>query len=39
MSLYRVGGEARQAAPEILDIDVVDGVHNFVLEGIVDRFE
>ena len=36
---YGAGGEARHAVPEILDIDVVDGVDKLVLEVIVDRFE
>ena len=36
---YGAGGEARHAVPEILDIDVVDGVDELVFEGIVDRFE
>ena len=33
------GGEARHSVPEILDVDVVDGVDELVFEGIVDHFE
>ena len=36
---YGAGDEARHAVPDILDIDVVDVVDNFVSKGIVNRFE
>ena len=36
---YGAGGKSCHAVPEILDIDVVDGVDELVFEGIVDRFE